>query len=128
MTKRSRIAVVDDDQSVRESVSGLLRVVGLAAAEYTSAEEFLRSADINETDCLILDVCMPGMDGLELQERLTASGIAIPIIFITAHTGDEELRRRALRGGAVGFLWKPLSEETVLAAVHQALHLPWQHD
>ena len=124
MAKAPLLAIVDNDESVRESLSGLLRVVGLAAAEFASAEELLRSADLAATDCLILDVRMPGMDGLALQEHLAARGIVIPTIFITAHNGDDALRARAMRGGAIAYLSKPLSEETVLAAVRAALNLP----
>ena len=125
MAKPPLISVVDDDESVRESLSGLLRAVGFAAAEFPSAEEFLRSAHAGETDCLILDVRMPGMNGLELQRHLAATQVEIPIIFITAHNGDEGLRSAALDGGATAYLSKPLSEDTVLNAVHAALHSKW---
>ena len=87
---------------------------------FASAEEFLGSNNVRETDCLILDVRMPGMGGLELQRRLVASHPEMPVIFITAH-GDEELRSRALRGGAVDYLLKPFSEEALLNAVKTAL-------
>src|SRR5271169_6320181 len=110
MVKPPLISVVDDDESVRESVSGLMRAIGFAVAEFPSAEEFLRSAHLDETDCLILDVQMPGMNGLELQRHLAASHVEIPIIFITAHTGDDDVRSAALDGGATAYLSKPLSE------------------
>jgi FixJ family two-component response regulator len=114
------IAIVDDDDSVRESVRGLLRSVRFGVEAFASAEEFLSSDRASDSDCLILDVRMPGMGGLELQSRLAASHRDIPIVFITAH-GDGELRSRALRAGAVDFLLKPFSEEALLSAVHTAL-------
>ena len=114
------ISVVDDDSSVRDSVRGLLRSVSFAVVVFASAEEFLSSDRARETDCLILDVRMPGMSGFELQSRLAASHLEMPVIFITAH-GDEQLRSRALRGGAVDFLLKPFSEEALLTAVQAAL-------
>jgi FixJ family two-component response regulator len=114
------ISVVDDDESVRESLSGLIRSVGFGAMVFGSAEEFLSSNRLLDTDCLILDVRMPGMNGLELQRRLAASHMSIPVIFITAH-GDEEARLRALNGGAVEYLLKPFSEEALLTAIDTAL-------
>ena len=120
MAKRPLISVVDDDEAVRESLRGLLRSVTFGVAVFASAEEFLSSHRIGETDCLILDVRMPGMSGLELQRRLAASHPEMPIIFITSH-GDEELRSRALNSGAVDYLLKPFSEEPLLDAVHTAL-------
>ena|SRR5438128_10800905 len=120
MTNLPLISIVDDDESVRESVRGLLRSVRFGVEAFASAEEFLSSDRARETDCLILDVRMSGMSGLELQSRLVASHRVIPVVFITAH-GDEELRSRALRGGAVDFLLKPFSEEALLNAVHTAL-------
>ena len=121
MTKVSIISVVDDDQSVRESLHGLLRSVGFSVQIFASAEEFLSSDDLNKTDCLILDVRMPGITGIELQRRLRAQGCQIPIIFISAHA-DEETRNQALSGGAVAFLLKPLNEEMVLTALKTALN------
>jgi FixJ family two-component response regulator len=115
------VSVVDDDQSVRESLAGLIRSVGLAVKVFASAEEFLGSFHIAGTDCLILDVRMPGMDGLELQRQLKTSHPDLPVIFITAHGSEEEIRRRALAAGAVDYLLKPLSEEEVLNAVDTAL-------
>jgi FixJ family two-component response regulator len=115
------ISVVDDDRSVRESLSSLLRSVGFAVEVFSSGEEFLGSAHVAGTDCLILDVRMSGMSGLELQRILAVNRPAIPIVFITAHGSDEEVRARALKEGAVDYLSKPLSEETVLGAVQAAL-------
>ena len=120
MAKLPVISVVDDDDSVRESLSGLIRSVGFGVRVFASAEEFLTSDRLPDTDCLILDVRMPGMNGLELQRRLATNHSAIPIIFITAH-GDEETRVRALNGGAVEYLLKPFSEEALLNAIDAAL-------
>jgi len=114
------ISVVDDDDSVRESLRGLIRSVGFAVKVFASAEEFLNSDHLRNTDCLILDVRMPGMNGLDLQRQLAASYCKIPVIFITAH-GDEDVRSRALNGGAVDYLLKPFSEEALLNAIDAAL-------
>jgi FixJ family two-component response regulator len=118
------VSVVDDDESVRESLAGLIRSVGLAVKVFPSAEEFLGSVDVAGTNCLILDVRMPGMDGLQLQGHLKASYPELPVIFITAHGSEEEARRRALAAGALDYLLKPLSEEEVLSAVDRALRSP----
>ena len=120
MANRSLISVVDDDESVRESIVGLMRSVGFEVRAFASAEEFLNS-DLSDPDCLILDVRMPGMDGIELHGHLLASHREIPVIFITAHGSEEELRSRALANGAVDYLIKPLSEDELLSAVHRAL-------
>jgi len=120
VAKVPQISVVDDDDSMRESLRGLLRSVRFGVDVFPSAEEFLSSDRVRETDCLILDVRMPGMSGLELQRRLVSSYPQMPVIFITAH-GDEELRSRALKGGAVDYLLKPFSEEALLNAIQKAL-------
>jgi FixJ family two-component response regulator len=114
------ISVVDDDDSIRESLRGFIRSIGFSAKIFASAEEFLNSEDLYNTDCLILDVRMPGMGGLDLQRRLIVSRREIPVIFVTAH-GDEESRSQALRNGAFGFLIKPFSEDALLNAIHAAL-------
>jgi len=114
------ISVVDDDEAVRESLGSLIRSVGFEVKAFASAEEFLNS-DHRVADCLVLDVRMQGMNGLELQRRLVANQCRISVIFISAH-GDEESRARALREGAVDFLLKPFSEEALLSAIHSALH------
>ena len=121
------ISVVDDDDSIRESLRGLIRSVGFAVKVFVSAEEFLKSDHFRNTQCLILDVLMPGMNGLELQRQLVASHCEIPVIFITAH-GDEAARSQALRDGAVAYLFKPFTEEALLTAIHAALKLEmvWQ--
>jgi len=120
MPSSSLISIVDDDDSVRESLSGLIRSVGFRVTVFASAEEFLNSNHLSDTDCLILDVRMPGMNGLDLQRRLAASHMSIPVIFITAH-GDEEARVRALNGGAVEYLLKPFSEDALLKGIDKAL-------
>ena len=117
---RSLIAVVDDDESVRRSTRLLVESFGYRAAVFESAEGFLRSGQARDNSCLILDVQMPAMDGLQLQNHLAAEGCGIPIIFITAYD-DEESRRRAMRGGAVAFLKKPFSDEQLLQNIHSAL-------
>ena len=115
------ISVVDDDESVRESLEGLMRSVGLAVKTFPSAEEFLKSEQVRDTSCLIVDLRMPGMSGLELQRRLITDRQSMPVIFITAHGSDSVARTEALRNGAHAFLEKPLSEETLLKAVRSAL-------
>jgi len=120
MAKSPLISVVDDDESVRESIESLIRSVGFSAQTFSSAEEFLQNGPIEKTACLILDVRMPRMSGLELQRHLTAAACQIPIVFITAD-GDQETRARALKDGAVDFLSKPFSEEALLKAVNTAL-------
>jgi len=114
------ISVVDDNDSVRESLKGLIRSVGLAVEVFPSAEEFLNSDHLSDTRCLILDVRMPGMDGLELQRRLVKSDRGIPVVFITAH-GDASARSQALKDGAVDYLFKPFSEQALLSAINAAL-------
>ncbi len=112
------IAVVDDDESVRNAVSGVLRSVGLKSQTYPSAEDFLRSGQQSETACLITDVQMPGMSGLELQTKLATEGHRIPVIFISAY-GNPRLRDQALRLGAVQFLDKPFDDEILLDIVRE---------
>jgi FixJ family two-component response regulator len=114
------VAIVDDDDSMRSALDGLLRAVGLPARAFASAEEFLKSGDQHHTSCLIADIRMPGMSGLELQAQLNAERCRIPIIFITAH-GDAKMRMQALRAGAVEFLSKPFDEEVLLESVRAAL-------
>jgi FixJ family two-component response regulator len=121
MANRPLISVVDDDDSVRESLHSLLRSLGYAVRVFASAEEFLNSDHLCNTDCLILDVVMPGMNGIELRRHLLASHCETPVIFITAHGSDEEVRSRALSEGAVDYLIKPFSEDVLLNAVRKAL-------
>jgi len=120
MSENPLIAVVDDDASMRGALRNLLRSVGFRAAAFASAEEFLQASQIQDTACAIVDVRMPGMSGLELQQHLATIQYPIPLIFITAH-GDAEARARALRAGAVDFLYKPFSEEVLLRAIQSAL-------
>lgn len=124
MTKSSNplISIVDDDESVREAVRSLLKSVGYRPEVFASAEEFLRSPHSQETGCLILDIRMKGMSGLDLHRRLVASGSSIPVIFITAH-GGEDAEAEALAAGAVAFLRKPFREESMLRAVQTALRM-----
>ncbi len=119
-TERSLVSVVDDDESIRESLPDLLGEFGFAARAFSSAEAFLSSDYIDETRCLILDIAMPGMTGLDLQEELRHRGREIPIIFITAKR-DEAIRVRALERGAVKFLHKPFSDTALLDALKAAL-------
>jgi FixJ family two-component response regulator len=115
------VSVVDDDESVRAALRGLIRSVGMRVETFASAEEFLFAEPAPHADCLIVDVRMPGMSGLELQRELVANRRAIPLIFITAHATDAAARARALRDGAVAYLIKPFSEDALLKAVNAAL-------
>jgi FixJ family two-component response regulator len=120
MAKRSLVSVVDDDESVRESLPDLLRQFGFAVQAFSSAEAFLSSEIVSETSCLILDVAMPGMSGPDLQEELIRRQQGIPIVFITAN-GDNAVRPRLLAQGAVECLFKPFSEAALLDALDAAL-------
>ncbi len=122
MAKRSLVSVVDDDESVRESLPDLLREFGFEAKAFASAEEFLASGYLEQTRCLILDIAMPGMSGQDLQEELTRRRQKIPIVFITA-TGDETVRPLVLERGAVECLFKPFSEAALLGALNAALRV-----
>jgi FixJ family two-component response regulator len=114
------VSVVDDDESVRESLPDLLTAFGFTAQAFSSAEEFLASEDIGQTRCLILDIAMPGMTGLDLQHELKIRGHKIPIIFITAQK-DEAVSARAFEQGAAEVLLKPFSDEVLLSAIRQAV-------
>ena len=114
------VAIVDDDEAVRVALEGLLRSAGLTARPFESAEKFIESGEQLHTGCLITDIRMPGMSGLELQAKLTAEHCRIPIVFITAH-GDAQMRMQALRAGAVEFLSKPFNDEALLEIVRAAL-------
>jgi FixJ family two-component response regulator len=115
------VAIVDDDELMRGALRGLLKAVGLPAQDFESAEAFLDSGQQHRTACLITDIRMPGISGLELQAKLNADRCRIPIIFITAH-GDEKMRMQAMRGGAVEFLAKPFDDEALLESVRAALN------
>ena len=121
-SKRPLLSVVDDDESMRESLPGLITEFGFAVRAFSSAEDFLSSGAIDETSCLILDVAMPGMTGPELQQELNRRGTKIPVIFISAQK-DEAIRARVFERGAVGFLHKPFSDADLLAAIKKALQL-----
>ena len=114
------ISIVEDDDSLRNSLDNLIRSVGFRAQHFLSAEAFLGSKQARDTTCLILDVRMPGMSGLDLQRQMLASNWRIPIIFITSHA-DDGARARALEAGAVDFLYKPCREEDLLNAIDTAL-------
>jgi FixJ family two-component response regulator len=114
------ISIVDDDESVREATKGLVRSLGLNANVFASAEEFLQSDRLNDTACLIADIQMEGMSGVELQSRLLAQGNHMPIIFMTAFAEDR-IRTRALEAGAIGFLSKPVNEEYLINCLDTAL-------
>ncbi len=119
-SERSLVSVVDDDESIRESLPDLLREFGFAARAFSSAEAFLSSDCVDKTRCLILDIVMPGMTGLDLQQELTRRGQEVPVIFITARK-EEALRARAFKQGAVRFLNKPFSDTALLDALNAAL-------
>jgi FixJ family two-component response regulator len=120
MVMRPLVSVVDDDQSVRESLPDLLREFGFAVAVFSSAEEFLASDSIGQTQCLILDIAMPGMTGPDLQQEMVLRRLEIPIVFITAHK-DDTVRPRLLQRGAVDCLFKPFSETALMEALNAAL-------
>ena len=121
-TRRSLVSVVDDDQSVRESLPDLIRQFGFAAKAFSSAEAFLASDVVATTNCLLLDIAMPGMSGPDLQQELMRRRHEIPIVFITAQ-GDETVRPRLLAQGAVDCLFKPFSDTALLAALNTALRV-----
>jgi FixJ family two-component response regulator len=119
--EKSRVvAIVDDDEFIRDALHGLMRAAGFSALAFASGEEFLNSGELERTACLIADIRMPGMSGLELQSELKKDHHRIPIIFITAQ-GDEKIRMQALRAGAVKFLTKPLDRGVLLDSVRTAL-------
>lgn len=115
------VAIVDDDESMRNALRGLMSAAGLPVEVFPSAEEFLDSGQSAKTACLIADIRLPGMSGLELQSRLNTQNRRIPIIFMTAH-GDEKMRMQALRSGAVEFLTKPVDDEVLLESIHVAMN------
>ena|SRR5882724_2881707 len=119
------VSMVDDDPSVRSSTRRLLRSSGMRTEVFASAEEFLQSGHVAETGCLILDMTMPGMNGLELQRRLAETGRLMPIVFLSARASEQE-ERLALQAGASSFLRKPVSKEALLNAIRAALERPPQ--
>jgi FixJ family two-component response regulator len=118
--ERNLISVVDDDESIRRTTTLLIESFGFRAAAFESAEGFLKSGQLHDTSCLIVDVQMPGMNGLQLQSHLAAAGCGIPIIFITAYD-DKESHGRAMQAGAVAFLGKPFSDEQLLQTIRSTL-------
>ena len=116
------IGVVDDDESMREALESLLKSVGFRVAIFASAKEFLNATEHEVPDCLILDVLMPEMNGLELQKKLIEENIRIPIVFISAH-GEAGEKEQVLAAGAIDFLYKPFSEDSLLRAVGAAINL-----
>ena len=120
--ERSLVSVVDDDESVRESLPDLIRQFGFCARAFSSAEAFLASESLGETRCLLLDISMPGMSGPDLQQELTRRRQEIPIVFITA-SGDHTVRVRVLARGAVECLFKPFSDAALLEALNAALRM-----
>jgi FixJ family two-component response regulator len=121
------LALVDDDASVRQSIGRLIRSFGFTVMVFASAEEFLHFGSLQDTSCLVLDMHMPGMSGLQLQSHLVAAGYRIPIIFITAYP-DERARARALQAGAVDFLSKPFGDDALLSGIRSALKLRDEDD
>ena len=117
--KKKMVAVVEDDDSYRVAMQRLLKSAGFSVQSFATAEDFLRSGRQHETGCLITDIRMPGMSGLDLQAKLNADRCLIPTIFITAH-GDEDMRLQAMRGGAVKFMVKPFDGEILLESVRAA--------
>jgi FixJ family two-component response regulator len=118
--KTKMVMIVDDDDLMRVALQGLLKAVGLPSQVFASAEEFLKSGQQRQAGCLIADIRMSGMSGLEMQAQLNAQHCRIPIIFITAH-GDEKMRMQALRAGAVEFMAKPFNDDALLESVRAAL-------
>jgi FixJ family two-component response regulator len=116
------ISIVDDDESVRRTTTLLIESFGFRAAAFESAEAFLSSGQLHDTSCLVVDVQMPGMNGLELQGYLAAAGHSIPIIFMTAYDSKDS-RERAMQAGATGFLGKPFSDQHLLQTIRSALRL-----
>ena len=117
--KKKMVAVVEDDESYRVAVQRLLKSAGFSVQSFATAEDFLRSGRQHDTGCLITDIRMPGLSGLDLQAKLNADHCLIPTIFITAH-GDEDMRLQAMRGGAVKFMVKPFDGEILLESVRAA--------
>ncbi len=121
------ISIVDDDESVRRTTTLLIESFGFRAAAFESAETFLRSGRLHDTSCLIVDVQMPGMNGLQLQSQLAAAGCGIPIIFITAYESTDS-RQKAMQAGAAAFLGKPFSDEQLLQIIRSALRFFQRND
>ena len=120
IAKGARISIVDDDESMRQAVKALIASMGVSAEDFSSAEAFLNSGRSQAFDCLILDVRMPGLSGLELQRQLACDNCPVPIVFMTAHYG-EEVRTKAMEAGAVDVLSKPFTEQELFDAIGKSL-------
>jgi FixJ family two-component response regulator len=120
VTKNHIIAIVDDDEPLREALVSVMKAAGYSARTFASAEEFLACGDCDEAACLILDVRLPGISGIELQKQLTEAGRQLPIVFVTAH-GDAALRDSLMRAGAASFLYKPVRSDALLKEIRRAL-------
>jgi FixJ family two-component response regulator len=120
LSKAPLIAIVDDDDSFRRATTSFIRSLGYAALQFASADSFLKSDRLHDTDCLISDVHMPGMDGIELQRKLIVQGYQLPIIFVTAFS-EMSARAQTLAAGAIGFLDKPFSDEELIVCLNRAL-------
>jgi FixJ family two-component response regulator len=119
LTNTGVIAIVDDDEPLREALGSVMKAAGFSARMFASAEEFLACEDCDETACLVLDVRLPGMSGIELQKQLVQSDRSLPVIFMTAH-GDASLRDSLMRAGAVAFLNKPVRSGALLKEIRRA--------
>jgi FixJ family two-component response regulator len=119
-TKITIIAIVEDDDPLRDALESVLKAAGFSVDKFSSAESFLECADRQKTSCLVLDIRLPGMSGIELQQRLRDACVAVPIIFVTAH-GDASVRETVMRAGAAGFLTKPVRSESLLASIRTAM-------
>jgi FixJ family two-component response regulator len=120
LLKTGGIAIVDDDAPLREALGSVMRAAGFLTSTFASAEDFLNSANWRDAACLILDVRLPGISGIELQKRLGEAGSQVPIVFVTAH-GDASLRDLVMKAGAAAFLNKPVRSETLLHEIHAAI-------
>ena len=120
LTKTGIIAIVDDDEPLRQALGSVMKAAGFSARTFASAEDFLACDDCDDTACLILDVRLPGMSGIELQKQLSKTNSRLPIVFVTAH-GDASLRDSLMRAGAVAFLYKPVRSDALLKEIHRAL-------
>jgi FixJ family two-component response regulator len=123
LTRTGIIAIVDDDEPLREALGSVMKAAGFSTSTFATAEEFLNSANRRNAACLILDVRLPGMSGIELQKRLADAKSQVPIIFVTAH-GDASLRDLVMKAGAAGFLNKPVRSDALLKELYAALRQP----
>jgi len=124
MARAPLVSIVDDDDALGISLASLIRSVGFRVLSFTSAEAFLGSTQARESDCLLLDVRMPGMNGLQLQRHLVAANWRLPIIFISSHAADDDARAAALAAGAAGFLYKPFRDDDLLNLLEAVLRIP----